>query len=62
MRNYDIGHVTSMTPFFAFIKPNTEKEVQQILNSFHQNINFTYENENLNTIPFLDVSVSRSEN
>ena len=46
---------------FAFIKPDTEEEIQNVLNSFHKNINFTYERENENMIPFLDVSVQRFE-
>lgn len=46
---------------FAFIKPNTEKEIIKVLNSFHKNIKFTYENENMNSIAFLDVKVSKAE-
>jgi len=34
----------------------------QYLNSKHENIKFTYEMENNNCIPFLDVLVSRTEN
>ena len=30
---------------FAFIKPNMEQEIQLALNSFHENIKFTYELE-----------------
>ena len=44
---------------FAFVKPNHEQEIQQLLNSFHENIQFTYENEQLDRIAFLDVTVSR---
>ena len=44
---------------FAFVKPNQEQEIQQVLNSFHENIQFTYENEQSDRIAFLDVSVSR---
>ena len=44
---------------FAFIKLDTEKEIQETLNSYHRSIKFTYECENKNTIPFLDVLISR---
>ena len=40
---------------FAFIKPNTEQEIQLALNSFHENIEFTYELEQGNQISFIDV-------
>ena len=46
---------------FAFIKPNKEKEIQQILNGFHEKIKFTYENEEEEKIAFLDVSLSRDD-
>ena len=44
---------------FAFIKPNKEKEIQEILNGFHENIKFTYEENQ--KIAFLDVLVSRRD-
>ena len=44
---------------FAFVKPNVEYEIQERLNSFHDKIKFTYENEESNKISFLDVSISR---
>ena len=46
---------------FAFIKPDTEKEIQQKLNSFHKNIKFTYEFEKENQIAFLDVLITRKQ-
>ena len=45
---------------FAFIKPGTADEIQHVLNSFHEKIKFTYEYEQSNTISFLDVLVTRS--
>ena len=47
---------------FAFIKPNTENEIKNMLNSFHENIKFTYEHEQNNTISFLDVLITRLDN
>ena len=44
---------------FAFIKPNTEQEIQLALNSFHENIKFTYELEQGSMISFLDVLITR---
>ena len=35
---------------FAFIKQNMEQEIQLALNSFHENIKFTYELEQDNSI------------
>ena len=46
---------------FALIKPNKEKEIQEILNGFHNNIKFTYENEDNKEIAFLDVLLSRRD-
>ena len=45
---------------FAFNKPDTADEIQHILNSFNEKIKFTYEYEQSNTISFLDVLVTRS--
>ena len=44
---------------FAFYKPNTEQEIQLGLNSFHENIKFTYKLEQYNNISFLDVLITR---
>ena len=44
---------------FAFIKPNTEQEIQLSLNSFHENIKLTYELEQGSKISFLNVLITR---
>ena len=44
---------------FTFIKDGEIGAVQEALNSFHADINFTYETEINNTLSFLDVSVTR---
>lgn len=44
---------------FTFIKEGEIESVQQALDSFHEDIKFTYEIESENNISFLDVSVSR---
>ena len=40
---------------FVFIKKGCVEHVLARLNSFHKNIQFTYELENQNKLPFLDV-------
>ena len=44
---------------FTFIKENEIVSVQEALNSFHEDIKFTYETESDSTIAFLDVNVTR---
>ena len=44
---------------FTFIKEGEIDSVQDALNSFHQDIKFTYELESENAISFLDVNVTR---
>ena len=40
---------------FAYVKIGSVEYVLSVLNSFHKNIKFTYEEEQNNTLPFLDV-------
>ena len=47
---------------FAFIKKGYVGHVLVRLNSFHKNIQFTYELENQNKLPFLDVLLIRRGN
>ena len=44
---------------FAFIKPEKKEEVRKRLDSFHEKISFTHEDEKDNSIAFLDVAVTR---
>ena len=45
---------------FTFIKDEQVDNVHNILNNFHQDINFTHEVEKEGTIPFLDVKVYKN--
>ena len=47
---------------FVFIKTGYVEHVLVRLNSFHKNIQFTYELENQNKLPFLDVLLIRRGN
>ena len=40
---------------FAYVKIGSVEYVLSVLNSFHKNIKFTYEEERNNILPFLDV-------
>ena len=40
---------------FAYVKIGSVEYVFLVLNSFHKNIKFTYEEEQNNTLPFLNV-------
>ena len=40
---------------FVYVKRGSIEYVLFVLNSFHDNIKFTYEQENNNRLPFLDV-------
>ena len=44
---------------FVFIKNGKQEEVLRKLNSYHGNIRFTYELEEANGLPFLDVGNKR---
>ena len=44
---------------FVFIKNGKQEEVLRKLNAYHENIRFTYELEEANGLPFLDVLVTR---
>ena len=46
----------------CFVKIGTTEFVISVLNSFDKNIQFTFEEENDETIPFWDISVSRKRN
>ena len=46
---------------FALIEPDSINDVLQILNSYDQRIQFTFETETNSTIPFLAVLVKKSE-
>ena len=44
---------------FTFIKADEAINVKNVLDSFHDNIKFTYEIEKNNSISFLDVNIIR---
>ena len=44
---------------FVFVKKGFVEHVLARLNSFHKNIQFTYELENQNKLPFLDIFLIR---
>ena len=48
--------------FALFRSPDHLEKLTNYLNSKHKNIKFTYEKESNNSLPFLDVLISRSEN
>ena len=53
------NHIQKRTRFiddtFAYVKIDSIEYVLSVLNSFHKNIKFTYEEEQNNTLPFLNV-------
>ena len=49
------GDVLLMIRLFVYVKIGSVEYVLSVLNSFHKNIKFTYEEEQNNTLPFLDV-------
>ena len=50
-----------MDDTFVYIKRGSIEYVLSVLNSFHDNIKFTYEQENNNRLPFLDVLFIRDD-
>ena len=46
---------------FTFIRDTKIKMIQDILNGFHKDIEFTYEEEEKGSIAFLDVKVTRKD-
>ena len=48
--------------FALFCSPDHLEKFTNSLNSKHKNIKFTYEKESNNSLPFLDILISRSEN
>ena len=48
--------------FALFPSPDRLEKFTNYLNSRHKNIKFTYEKESNNSLPFLDILISRSEN
>ena len=48
--------------FALFRSPDHLEKSTDYLNSKHKNIKFTYEKESTNSLSFLDVLISRSEN
>ena len=48
--------------FALFRSPDHLEKFTNYLNSKHKNIKFTYEKESNNSLPFLDILISRSEN
>ena len=51
-----------MDDTFVFIEKGKQEEVLRKLNAYHENIRFTYELEEANGLPFLDVLVTRGVN
>ena len=48
--------------FTVFRSPNHVEKFTNYLNSKHKNITFNFEKESNNSLPFLDILISRSEN
>ena len=48
--------------FALFRSPDHLEKFTNYLNSKHKNIDFTYEKESNNSLPFPDILISRSEN
>ena len=50
-----------MDDTFLYVKLGSVEYVLPVLNSFHDNIKFTYEQENNNRLPFLDILFIRDD-
>ena len=50
-------YIDDTTPY---VKIGSIKHISSLLNSFHKNIQFTFESENKGTLPFLDVLLCRN--
>ena len=50
-------YIDDTTPY---VKIGSIKHISSLLNSFHENIQFTFESENKGTLPFLDVLLCRN--
>ena len=76
-KNFMIQHENSLLPnltkyitfwkryaddTICFIKTGTTEFITSVLNSFDKNIQFTFEEENDETIPFLDILISTKRN
>ena len=55
-----IGWKRYVDDTFAFIDPDKLEEINDILNSFDNNISFTHELEQNNQLPFLDALISNN--
>ena len=45
---------------WTILYPSSIKNMSSLLNSFDENIQFTFESENKGTLPFLDVLICRN--
>ena len=50
-----------MTSFYYFLPPDHIRKCFKFINSRHENMSFTYEIENNDKLPFLDILVTRED-